>query len=338
VAVGGGAGDRTNKYGTNFVGTPGDDGTLNQDLKRVELLKPGVDTSWRLGPAQQKFRAYHSTEILLPDGRILSAGDDYWYLGNEERPTAPHAGESMDVGEIYSPPYLFDGDQLAPRPVIDDAPTEVPYGAGFGVAVSNREAGRAVLVAPGATTHGADMNQRIVNLQTIDDVPGKGLDVRAPASSDVAPPGYYMLFVLDKTGTPSVARWVRLGADAAVPPLLPPPTPAPVATAAPTATPTAVPTATPEPTTKPAPRRPQLRLVRHGRRLQLRLTFHAAGRAALEARLAGRRIQRTLRFKAAGTRSVTITAPRRATRLMVSVRATAASGRKWTLKDRWRVR
>jgi Domain of unknown function (DUF1929) len=325
VAVGGGAGDR-DKYGTNFVGSP-----FDERLKEVELLKPGVDTDWTLGPAQRKFRAYHSTAILLPDGRVLSAGDDYWYLGDEERPGAPHAGESMDVGEIYSPPYLFDGDQLAPRPVIADAPAAVPYGAGFGVAVSNREAGRAVLVAPGATTHGADMNQRIVNLQTID-AAGAGLDVRAPSGPDVAPPGYYMLFVLDKTGTPSVARWVRLGADAPLPSLLPP---------ALASTPTPVPTATPTPTVTPTPvtpRRPQLRLTRHGRRLQLRLTLHGPGRAALDARLAGRRILRTLRFRTAGTRTVKITAPRRPARLTVSVRATAATGHKWTLKDRWRVR
>jgi hypothetical protein len=336
VAVGGGAGDRA-KYGTNYVGTPGDESTYDQDLKRVELLKPGVDKAWTLGPMQQKFRAYHSTAILLPDGRVLSAGDDYWYLNDEERPQGPAdgSGESMDVGEIYSPPYLFQGNQLAPRPVIDDAPAAVPYGAGFGVAVSNRPAGRAVLVAPGATTHGADMNQRVVNLQTIDS-PGRGLDVRAPSGPDVAPPGYYMLFVLDQTGTPSVARWVRLGADAPLPTLLPPDP-----TTTPQPLPTATPTVTPQPTVTPtpvAPRRPQLRLTRHGRRLQLRLTFHGRGRAALDARLGSRRIRRTLRFKTAGTRTVKITAPRRPARLTVSVRVTASTGHRWTLKDRWRVR
>ena len=62
------------------------------------------------GPAQQKWRAYHSTALLLPDGRVLSAGDDYWHLGDEPR---PEGGDPMDVGEIYSPPYLFDGDELA---------------------------------------------------------------------------------------------------------------------------------------------------------------------------------------------------------------------------------
>ena len=107
---------------SNFTG--GD-----QRLKQVELLRPGLDTAWRLGPAQQKWRAYHSTALLLPDGRVLSAGDDYWHLGDDPR---PQGGDPMDVGEIYSPPYLFDGDELAPRPTIEDAPAEVPYGAPFG--------------------------------------------------------------------------------------------------------------------------------------------------------------------------------------------------------------
>ncbi len=102
VAVGGGAGQR-DEAGVNHTG-----GDLR--LRQVELLRPGTDTEWRLGAAQQKWRAYHSTALLLPDGRVLSAGDDYWHLGDDPR---PEGGDPMDVGEIYSPPYLFDGDDLA---------------------------------------------------------------------------------------------------------------------------------------------------------------------------------------------------------------------------------
>jgi hypothetical protein len=201
VAIGGGAGSAYNEGDANW--TAG-----NQELKRVELLRPGVDDHWTLGPAQQKWRAYHSTALLLPDGRVLSAGDDYWALGDVRRQSA---GVPMDVGEIYSPPYLFDGDQLAPRPRIDDAPAAVPYRAPFGVKVSQRDAARAVLVAPGATTHGADMNQRLVVLETVRSRDGVGLDVRAPAGPAAAPPGYYMLFVLDQNRVPSVAKIVHVG-------------------------------------------------------------------------------------------------------------------------------
>ena len=71
-----------------------------------------------------------------------------------------------------------------------------------------------MLVAPGAVTHGVDMNQRHVELSVLGRVAGKGLNVRMPASPNIAPPGWYMLFVLDAAGTPSVARWVQLRAGA----------------------------------------------------------------------------------------------------------------------------
>ena len=68
---------------------------------------------------------------------------------------------------------------------------------------------RAVLVAPSSVTHAVDMNQRYVPLRVKDRDAGT-LSVRMPGDADIAPPGYYMLFVLDRSGTPSVARWVRL--------------------------------------------------------------------------------------------------------------------------------
>ena len=71
------------------------------------------------------------------------------------------------------------------------------------------------------------MNQRLIVLETLRTRDGVGLDVRAPSGPGAAPPGYYMLFVLDNAGTPSVARWVRVGADAPPPAVLPDPAPAP---------------------------------------------------------------------------------------------------------------
>ena len=67
-----------------------------------------------------------------------------------------------------------------------------------------------MLVAPSAVTHAVDMNQRYVPLRVIRGRAGGSITVRTPANSDIALPGYYMLFVLDRSGTPSVARWVRL--------------------------------------------------------------------------------------------------------------------------------
>jgi hypothetical protein len=326
LAVGGGAGQRDDGTDVNYTG--GD-----ERLKQVELLRPGIDTAWTLGPPQRKWRAYHSTALLLPDGRVLSAGDDYWHLGTQAR---PEGGEPMDVGEVYSPPYLFDGDKLAPRPLIEDGPVAVPYGAPFGIRV--RDGARAVLVAPGATTHGADMNQRLVVLETLRTRDGVGLDVRAPRGPGAAPPGYYMLFVFDNAGTPSVARWVRVGAAAPAPEVLPPGEDLPPT---PVATPPPGPAATPPPGPAPTPaadrRAPRisLKLTRRGRKLTLRLALSEPGRADVELRLGHRRIRRALRFTGTA-RTLTVTRQPRAQRLRVLVRARDAAGNRRTLNRRYR--
>ena len=159
---------------------------------------------------------------------MLSAGDDYWDLNDAPDPyirQGPTAGKPLDEAELYEPPYLFDGNARAPRPAVAGGPTAVAWGDDVGVPVTEaagRPAGRAVLVAPGAVTHGVDMNQRHVELSVLGRVAGKGLNVRMPASPNLAPPGWYMLFVLDSAGTPSLARWVQLRGGAPDAPTLAP--------------------------------------------------------------------------------------------------------------------
>jgi hypothetical protein len=66
-----------------------------------------------------------------------------------------------------------------------------------------------VLIAPGAVTHGNDMHQRLVKLPiTLD---AGALTATVPASAALVPPGYYMLFVVDSAGVPSVASFVHIG-------------------------------------------------------------------------------------------------------------------------------
>jgi hypothetical protein len=247
------------------------------------------------------------------------------------------------VGEIYSPPYLFDGDELAERPAIEDAPAELPYGVPFGIKAPG--AARAVLVAPGATTHGADMNQRLIELETVRSVDGTGLDVRSPTGPGAAPPGYYMLFVLDADGTPSIARWVRVHDDAPLPETLHDPEPTP------TASPSAHPTVTADPLPTPGPKCPlppvvprahrtapraTVSLVRSGRRLNVRLKLSEKGRAAIEIRYATRKVKRTLAFaRANSTRTVTVTPPRGIRKLTVTVKARDAAGNQRTATTRW---
>ncbi len=194
VAVGGGTGytvaDRS--YAVDPQGR----------LRQVELYSPATKT-WRLGPAQIEDRGYHSTALLLPDGRVWSAGD-------QKHPPAPEGGSSLtDTAEIYSPPYLFKG----PRPTIVSAPAKLRWGDVFRVrAGTSVPAQSAVLIAPGATTHANDTTQRLVTLKTQRTYAG-GIELAAPPRRSVAPPGYYMLFLLNN-GVPSVASWVQLTANA----------------------------------------------------------------------------------------------------------------------------
>ena len=106
--------------------------------------------------------------------------------------------------QVYSPPYLFKGVQ----PVITVAPASARYGQTFQVLTDRGGMGSAVLVAPGATTHGNDMHQRVIKLQA--QQLANGMNVTVPASSALVPPGHYMLFVVDSAGIPSVAKFVHI--------------------------------------------------------------------------------------------------------------------------------
>ena len=187
--------------------------------RRVELYDP-VTNSWRLGPHQVEARMYHSTGLLLPDGRVLSTGDDLNPLLAEPWTRAQSSPD--DTGEIYSPPYLFTG---KPRPAISSAPTAVRWDVPFGVQVAG-DVDEAVLIAPAAVTHANDMNQRLVPLLTVAEHANAGVTLKSPPSANVAPPGWYMLFLVND-GVPSIAKWVRLDGAAPDVPAVPAQFPAP---------------------------------------------------------------------------------------------------------------
>jgi len=148
-------------------------------------------------------RLYHSSALLLPDATVLVAG------GNPER------GNYEKRMEIYSPAYLFDlNGAPAVRPTISGlTPETVDYGVPFQVQTPDGgDIASVVLIRPGATTHSINMEQRLVGLAY---TAGSGsLTVTAPPNGNIAPPGYYMLFVLNSAGVPSVARFVRLAPSA----------------------------------------------------------------------------------------------------------------------------
>jgi hypothetical protein len=153
-------------------------------------------------------RLYHSTALLLPDATVWLAGSN------------PQRGTYDPRMEIYQPAYLFDSTgNLAARPTIASAPAYVTYGQTFTVQTPDAaDITSAVFVRPGAVTHAFDMDQRLVGLTY---TAGAGtLSLTAPPNSNIAPPGYYMLFLLNSDGVPSVARFIQLsvGPDFSVTP------------------------------------------------------------------------------------------------------------------------
>ena len=107
--------------------------------------------------------------------------------------------------EFYSPPYLFKG----ARPVITQAPSQIQYGSNFFVGTPDATSIASVsLIRTGAVTHFFDQNERYLPLSFTQT--SGGLTVTAPVNANLAPPGYYMLFIVNSAGVPSVAPFVQV--------------------------------------------------------------------------------------------------------------------------------
>ena len=167
----------------------------------AELWDPATER-WTTLASQTVGRFYHSVALLLPDGRVMSAG-----------------GNGRPQVEVFSPPYLLTGE----RPTITGAPTGVGHGQTFSVQTPDAASISAVTwIRLPSVTHAFDQNQRINRLPFTRTT--GALSVTAPANANVAPPGHYMLFVLNGQGVPSVARIVQLaGTGGTTPPPAPPP-------------------------------------------------------------------------------------------------------------------
>jgi WD40 repeat protein len=161
----------------------------------VEMWSPETET-WTTMASMSVPRFYHSTAVLLPDGRVVVAGGGRFGGGV--------ADDKLNA-QIYSPPYLFKGT----RPAISSAPNLISYNSNFTVNTTSAPTiAKVVLIPLGSVTHHFNANQRYVSL------PFQGaassLSVQAPANANLAQPGYYMLFIVDNNGVPSVASIIRL--------------------------------------------------------------------------------------------------------------------------------
>lgn len=166
---------------------------------RVAEIWDPVTGDWTFCAASSEPRGYRSTSILLPDATVWTGGG------------ASSPGVGSLTSEIFRPPYLFSPSTglPAPRPQIVSAPEEVAYDEAFQVQLgSSTTISRVTLVRLGSATHGINSDQRCLEVSFTQN--GASLDLTSPISGNIAPPGAYMLFVLDGDGVPSVASMVRL--------------------------------------------------------------------------------------------------------------------------------
>jgi chitodextrinase len=182
-------------------GSLNDEDTTTASLN-ADLYDPASNTFSSAG-AEVYARLYHSVSLLLPDATVWVAG------GNPQR------GTYESHMEIYSPRYLFNADGTpATRPTITGTSFSViGYGSAFQVQTPDAaNISSVVLMRNGASTHAFDMDQRYVGLSF---TAGSGvLNMTGPPNGNIAPPGYYMLFILNNAGVPSIATIVQVSAAA----------------------------------------------------------------------------------------------------------------------------
>jgi len=167
----------------------------DQAVFPAEIYNPSTG-QWTTMASQIGARGYHSTAALLPDGRVLSAGADYFPTGKTTY---------AETVEIFSPPYLFAG----ARPTITSSPASVKYGAQFTISTPDASTIKTVaLIRPSATTHAQDYEQRYV---TLNFTAGGGIiTATAPTTANMAPPGYYMIAIVNSSGVPAVMPFIQL--------------------------------------------------------------------------------------------------------------------------------
>jgi hypothetical protein len=166
----------------------------------AELYNPETDR-WSTLPSATVVRNYHSVALLMPDGRVWTAGSNH----NGAQSFNPPGSDNRELRiEIFEPDYFS-----ASRPQITAAPDRMDYGQTFEVrtpqAASIR---RVVLIRAGSSTHSFNPDQRYVTLQFTQSGQDR-LSVTAPPDNNIAPPGYYLLFIVDASRIPSEGKFVR---------------------------------------------------------------------------------------------------------------------------------
>ncbi|GAB3669409.1 hypothetical protein GCM10027589_36910 [Actinocorallia lasiicapitis] len=163
-------------------------------VAEASVYNPAKPNAWTSMATDPVPRTYHNTAILLPDGRVMTAGSN------------PASNFYETRISFYSPPYLYKG----PRPKITGVDSKYwAYGSTH-TFKTNRQIKTAWLIRPIAVTHSSDPNQRAVAPEKLK-ISGGTVKFKLTAKGNVAPPGWYMLFATDSRGVPSVAKWIHVG-------------------------------------------------------------------------------------------------------------------------------
>jgi len=160
-------------------------------VREVEIYTPaqnGEPDSWITGPPANEVRGYHSTALLIPDGRIWTAGSQI------------NDGPANLAIEFFEPDYFQNQDRIQ----IENSPETVTYGQTFTVSFigteNNSPVKRVVFMRLGSVTHSFDGDQRYISVPFIQY--GNKVECNAPPDSTIAPPGYYMLWLIDELNMP----------------------------------------------------------------------------------------------------------------------------------------
>ncbi|KAI9691258.1 MAG: hypothetical protein M1820_009816 [Bogoriella megaspora] len=176
-----------------------------EPVHQSELWNP-VTKKWTFLAEESADRCYHSTALLLPDGRVISAGGGEYSPNNDGVPNAPK--DTLTNAQIFSPPYLFKSNGV--RPTVSSAPSEISYSQEFEVTVGASDSiAKVSWVRLGSVTHACNMNQSFIPLSFQQQ--SSKVTIQAPANANLTPPGHYMLFLLNQQGVPSVAPIIRIG-------------------------------------------------------------------------------------------------------------------------------
>lgn len=181
----------------------------------AEIWDPATG-EWTTVAANAEERLYHATALLLPDGRVLSAG------GGRPGPVI------NATAELYEPDYLVAADgSPTTRPTITTvSPTAVEAGDALTITVDRpADIERVTLVKSGAATHSFDMDQRFLELDPTIDADTGAITATLPSAATEIPPGTYLLTVLDGDGIPSISELITVTAPTVAPPPSPPPAP-----------------------------------------------------------------------------------------------------------------